>query len=198
MRPPCRRTSVRSAGRPRKPIAAGSLRQLGEAHWEFRIARELKSPNKTLWAHWRLKQAERQAWEETLLMAVSRYGGMETVAGVQFLKSLSVFVDPARKERRRIVLTRIVPSVRNFVKDEDNLAFSGKHLFDAMKRVGMISDDTRELLDAPRPTQVVSADGAYLTVIELQRLAYVAPSPSTSTKRRATAAGAGDLYAQSE
>lgn len=197
MRKPCRRTSVRSVGKRRAAIAVGTLSQVGEAHWEFRIPRELKSPNKTLWAHWRLKQAERQAWEETLLLAVASYGGMDTVAGAQFLRSLSVFVDPRRRERRRVVITRFVPHTRNYVKDDDNLAFCGKPLFDAMKRVGMLSDDKRELLDAPRPVQAVSADGAYLTVIELQRLAYVA-LPTSATKTRRAAAGAGELYARSE
>lgn len=183
------RTSIRKAGKPRRPIPAGTLRQIGEAHWEIRVPRELKSPNKTLWAHWRLKQAERAAWEEALLLAVAIYGGMSTVAGAQFLKSLSVFVG-AQQERRRVVLTRLVPHTRNFVRDEDNLRFCGKPLFDAMKRVGMLTDDRRELLDAPAPTQVVSPEG-YVTVIEIQRLAFVAPVPPKS--RRAPAAAGGLL-----
>lgn len=167
----CRhRTPVSRSRRPRVSSEPGFLRQLGEARWEFRIPRELKSPNKTLWAHWRLKQAERQAWEQELLLAIAVYGGITVAAGAQRLRSLSVFVAPGVKERRRVVVTRLVPSSRNFIKDDDNLSYSLKHLCDAMKRVGLLYDDRREYLDAPRPTQAVSPDRVYTTVIEIQRL----------------------------
>jgi hypothetical protein len=85
-----------------------------------------------------------------------------------------------------------VPHTRNFLKDDDNLAFCGKSLLDAMKRVGMLTDDKREYLDLPRPTQAVSADGTYTTVIEIQRLAFVT-APTTAKPRRVKAATTGGL-----
>jgi hypothetical protein len=117
---------------------------------------------------------------------------MDTVAGAQFLRSLSVFVDRGRPERRRVVLTRLVPHARNFLKDDDNLAFCGKSLLDAMKRVGMLSDDKREWLELTRPTQAVSPAGTYTTVIEIQRLAYVT-APAKRRERRVEAAMGGLL-----
>jgi hypothetical protein len=188
------RTTIRTAGRPRrtKPIPDGFLRQLGDRHWELRIHRELKSPNKTLWAHWRMKQAERQAWELVLLTAIARYGGMETAAGAHLLRrSLSLFVAAGVKERRRVVLTRLVPSTRNFIRDDDNLAFVGKPLFDAMKRIGLLYEDKREYLDAARPTQAVSPEKIYTTVIEIQTV------PMTVTPA-APSAAAGELYGHAE
>jgi hypothetical protein len=187
-----RRTSVRTTAKPRQPLPATSVRQIGEAHWELRIGCELKSPNRSIWGgRWALR-AVREGWERALLIAIARHGGMDTVAGAQFLRSLSVFVDRQRPERRRVVLTRLVPSARNFVKDEDNRAYLGKSLFDAMKRVGMLTDDKRELLDAPIPTQAVSPDGTYTTVIEIQRLAFVT-APAKRTARRGEAAPGGLL-----
>lgn len=172
-----RRTTVRTAPRRGKPIPEGFVRQLGDAHWELRILRELKSPNKTYWAHWRLKQADRQAWEVAIELAIAKFGGMEVAAGAQILRraGLSLFVgrDAKRqlvKERRRVTVHRLVPSLRNFIKDDDNLAFAIKPLCDALKRVGLIYEDKREYLDAPRPSQAVSPDGIYTTVIEIQRL----------------------------
>jgi len=190
MRKPCRRTSVRTTGKPRPPLPATSVRQLGEAHWEIRIACELKSPNRSIWGgRWALR-AVREGWERALLIAIARHGGMDTAAGAQFLRSLSVFVDARRPERRRVVLTRLVPHARNFLKDDDNLAFCGKSLLDAMKRVGMLSDDKREWLELPRPMQAVSPLGIYTTVIEIQRLAYVT-APAKRTARREQVAPGG-------
>ncbi|HXG70572.1 MAG TPA: hypothetical protein VNJ04_08170 [Gemmatimonadaceae bacterium] len=186
-----RRLSMRTAPRPGRAIPDGFVRQLGDAHWELRIERELKSPNKTLWAHWRLKQAERQAWEAAVLLAIARYGGMAVVAGAQLVRlaGVSLFVAAGARERRRVVLTRLVPSVRNFIRDDDNLSFSGKPVFDALKRIGLLYEDKREFLDAPRPSQVVSPDGRYLTVIEIQRLGMV---PATRTRKPITSPAAAE------
>jgi hypothetical protein len=182
-----RRMSQRMTGRPR-PIADGTVEQTGDGQWRLRIGRELKSPNKTLWAHWRIKQRERQDWERALELAAAEWAGVTTIAGLQLLKrSLQLFLGAGQKERRRVVVTRLVPSTRNFIKDDDNLAYAGKHLFDAMKRVGLIFEDKREWLDAPRPTQAVSPDGTYTTVIEITRL-------GTTALKTGSAIAAGGLY----
>lgn len=157
-------------GTPRRSIAPGTVRQLGEAHWEIRIDRELKSPNKTLWAHWRLKMREREDWEQALTFASVTYAGMTTAAGLGLVKrSLSLFIAEGAKERRTVAVVREVPSTRHFIRDDDNLAFSVKPLFDAMKRVGMITDDKREFLRAAPTVQRVASDGAMHTAIELKR-----------------------------
>lgn len=186
---------MRTTAKPRQPLPETTVRQLGDAHWEIRIDTELKSPNRSIWGgRWALA-AVREGWEHALLIAVARYGGMDTVAGAQFLRSLSVFVDPRRWERRRVTLTRLVPHKRNLMRDDDNVRYVGKSLLDAMKRVGMISDDRRELTELPVPTQAVSPEGKYTTVIEIQRLGFV-EMPTKAKKRRAPAAGG--LYADSQ
>lgn len=186
------RTTSRTAGRPRrtKPVPASIVRQLGEAHWEIRIECELKSPNASIWrGRWALT-AVREAWTTNLLVAIARYGGMETAAAAKtYLRSLSIFVDPERKERRRVVLTRLVPHSRNLLRDDDNLRYVGKSLMDAMKHAGLLSDDKREYLDHPGPTQAVSTDGTYTTVIEIQRLEFVAPVQRKTRRAKAAAGG---------
>jgi len=175
-----RRTSVRSLPRAKKPPAEGYVRQLGDGHWEIRIKRELPSANKTLWAHWRVKQRERAEWERALNAAAAAYAGVTTTAGLAWLKKqLSLFVPPGEKVRRRVVVTRLVPSKRRFCRDDINLDFAHKHLVDAMKQIGMITEDSRKWLDCPRPTEAVSPDGEAWTIVELQTIfeSTKAPAP---------------------
>lgn len=164
-----RRTSVRTLPRAKTPPAEGSVRQVGDGHWEIRIQRELRSPNRNGFA-W-MRRREREEWRRALLAAVAAYALVTTNAGLQVVKrSVSLFVEPGVKERRRVVITRLAPSTRRFLLDDDNLAYAAKQLVDELKVAGMLYEDRRAYCERPLPTQAVSGDGAFWTLIEIQRL----------------------------
>jgi hypothetical protein len=124
------------------------------------IPRELKSPNKWQGRHWRYKHRETQQWEwEIAAVALTTNGGY-----LQFQRDGGML---RPYEVRRVTVTRIVPSKRNFIKDDDNLRFSTKPLNDALKRLGLIYDDSRKWLQQPIPEQIVSPEGEWRTVIEI-------------------------------
>ena len=123
----------------------------------LRIPRELRSPNAWLWRHWRVKQREREDWEMELMLACVKRDRAHS-----FSPRLVPF-------RRRVTVTRIVPSRRNFIKDDDNLRFAVKPLNDALKRKGLIYEDSREYLDQPMPTQEVGP--GYETIIVIEAIA---------------------------
>ena len=120
------------------------------------IPRELRSPNAWMWKHWRIKQRERESWERDIFVQACVWVGTDRVLGMS-----------APKGRARVTVTRLVPSKRNFIRDDDNLRFAVKPVNDALKRLGLIKDDNRTWLEQPMPTQRVSIDGAYATVIEI-------------------------------
>jgi hypothetical protein len=134
----------------------------------LRIPRELRSPNAWLWGHWRIKQRERQTWEQEIALALLPKRGQPSV--VTMLQAMNAI--PATKrvcdEKRRVSVTRIVPSRRNFIKDEDNLRFSVKPVNDALKRLGLIKDDNAKWLEQPMPTQEVGT--GYETVITIDSI----------------------------
>jgi hypothetical protein len=193
-----KRISIRTVGKPRREIAPGTVRQLGDGDWEIRIERELLSANKTIWGHWRIKQRERDDWEEALVHAAADYAGVTTRAGLELVKrSLSLFVPERPRDakgklappaqRSRVELLRLVPTKRRLILDDVNLRFAGKHLVDGMKNIGMIAADSRKWLEEPEPTQDLSADGKFWTVIRLTRL----PLTATAAQRDGTAVAGG-------
>lgn len=171
--------------------APGTVRQLGDAHWEVVVEREMKTPNRTGFT-WQ-RRREKEAWIVALEAAAQRYAGVESTAGLALIKQrLSLFVPVGRKERRRVAIVREVPHVRRFIRDDDNLAFAGKQLRDAMKIVGLIYEDSRLWIDAdPLPVQRVSSDGKFRVVIELQRVPPL--PPSARPRKRPAPAVAGGL-----
>lgn len=182
-----RRTSVRTLPKSRKPAAEGSLRQVGDGHWEIRIKRELRSPNRNGFA-W-IRRREREEWNRALIAAVAGFAGVTTNAGVQMVKrSISLFVVPGVKERRRVTITRLAPSKRRFLLDDDNLAYAAKQLVDELKVAGMLYEDRRDYCERPLPTQEVSPDGEFWVVIAIQRLG-VGPAATTNTPPPAVAGG---------
>lgn len=163
-----RRTSIRTLPRAKTPPAEGHVRQLGDGHWEIRIKRELRSPNRSGFA-W-MRRREREEWRRAITNAVAIYAGVTTAAGVQMVKrTLSLFVPAGVKERRRVVITRLAPSTRRFIRDDDNLNYASKQLLDELKVAGIIYEDRREYLERPMPTQAVSEDKEFWTVLEIQR-----------------------------
>ena len=77
-------------------------------------------------------------------------------------------VEDRREERRRVTIVRCLPGRRNFCKDADNLMYTAKPLKDALKRLGLIYDDSMTWLDS-HVRDAVSPDGADYTVIRIER-----------------------------
>lgn len=118
----------------------------------FTIGRELRSPNR--WKRHLAEWAESKTWQRLLL------------ASVRNLPLHVLF--PWPEGRRRVTVTRWVPTRRNFLLDRDNQHFVVKPLNDALKRLGWIKDDREIWLEQPIPTQEVSGDGRYWTIVEIE------------------------------
>jgi hypothetical protein len=118
----------------------------------LRIPRQLHSPNFWNGMHWRAKHRLTKGWENDLWIVsmLPESGGKPATT------------------RQRLQVTREVPSTRHFIRDTDNLYGACKPLSDALKRLGLIVDDSVAWLELAKPEQCVSADGGFWTVIELQ------------------------------
>jgi len=130
------------------------------------IGRQLKSPNVWNGRHWRYKHRESQAWEKDLFYAIALQTRVKGVLGALFV--LGAFPWQSCEGKRSVKVTRLVPSSRNFIRDDDNLRFAVKPLFDALKRLKLIKDDSRTWLQHETPTQEVSTDGKYYTRIQIE------------------------------
>lgn len=125
------------------------------------IPRRLESPNQSRGAHWRVRHRITQEWERAIWdIEVSR---------PDLIADLAIALRRGPKDwmRMRVEIERHVPSKRNFIRDDDNLAFAKKPLLDALKRRGWIKDDSRKWCESPLPTQHVSVDGQDRTVIQI-------------------------------
>lgn len=143
--------------------------------WTVEIPRELKSPNQWQGRHWRYKQAETKAWEMDVAVLMLVPEARKNLWAV--LEALNTGPKEGRRvceERRSVTVTRLVPSSRNFIRDDDNLRFSVKPLNDALKRLGLIKDDNRKWLEQPMPTQQVSPTKTWSTVITIASVGIVA------------------------
>jgi Holliday junction resolvase RusA-like endonuclease len=120
----------------------------------LRIQRELVSPNQWNGRHWRVKHRISQEWEQEL--------------GWMALQWLREQREIAATSRMRLTVTREVPSGRNYIRDDDNLRFCVKPLLDAVKRLGLIKNDSRKWLELPVPEQRVSLDGQHWTQIKIE------------------------------
>lgn len=153
----------------------------------LRIPRELKSPNQSLWQHWRAKSREKQAWLAAVVNAIVFSFGYQRAQAMLTSKSGLLGArgglvcacprTPKGKLRgpcacpadmkRVVTFRRLVPGRRNFIRDDDNLAFATKHVVDCLRDVGLIRDDSREWCARPLPVQDVSDDGHFWTEIRI-------------------------------
>lgn len=131
------------------------------AAWLFVIAEKLQSPNKTQ-ASWMLQQSARKKWQRLLEPAIAKAEG---AASFSWLKQLDRA--PRTSVKMALQIVRLVRSTREFIKDDDNLAFSRKQSTDAMKHLGLVKDDRREWLEALPIYQDVAPHGRALTVFML-------------------------------
>ena len=150
----------------------GPRLELAGNSWIFRLPRELRPLNDTLWGHWRTGQRERQAWELELEGAIAAFLCVRAIEG--FAPGESHAMRQLRRakelrERRQVRVVRFVPHTRNLLRDDESVASCAKHLIDAMKRVGLIVDDSRDWMTRVPPEQHVAGDGAFTTVVQLDR-----------------------------
>lgn len=137
----------------------------------FRLQRELLSPNRILGMHWREKYRERKRWQAALSNAVVESLGLFVARRLLSESSGLGGAEGGRcAVRQRITLERLAPSRRRFIRDDDNLRFAIKPLLDALKHLGLIYDDGRAWVELMEPTQGVSADGTFWTLLTLERV----------------------------
>ncbi len=152
------RTPRRRAN-PRRMVALCSRKG---AMVEFRVARKLDSPN--IWrGHWMIGHKLMQWWLTAFTTALATNAGCTSMARFQLEGQLPPVTFPMK-----VSVTRLVPSVRNFIKDDDDLRYTTKPINDALKHAGLIKDDSREWLTQEMPTQEVSPDGLYWTIVRIE------------------------------
>lgn len=135
---------------------------------ELRIPRRLESPNTWNGRHWRVKHQISQEWEKEIWVLVAKKTGARTIGDVLACMNGLPALTRTPTGRQRVEVERHVPSMRNFIRDDDNLRFAVKPLLDALKRQGYIKNDSRKWLDHPTPTQHVSADGKDYTIVRIE------------------------------
>lgn len=140
--------------------------------WHLRIGLPLMSGNHLAGAHWSTRDKDRVAWDVAIQNALILAADVRTYPQYLALRA------KARRIRMRLVITREVPSRRNFIKDDDDLMWSGKRLRDALKANKLFVDDSRKWLSYGLPEQVISADGQYWTDI------VIVPAPGRLTPTR--------------
>ncbi len=160
----------------------------GAGAWVLAMPKQLESPNKYRF-HWTALNGARAKWEQLIWATVAIARGC---ASVGFMKDLGRA--PKCSERMAVQIIRLVPSVRNFLKDDDNRAYSAKPVHDSLKRVGLIKEDRREWLTAATVIQDVSPFPKVPVTIIILRPAVAdlftspgapacSPIPSSSTFR---------------
>lgn len=129
---------------------------------EFHVARKLDSPN-TWRGHWALGHNLMRWWQKAFLNALAVGSGFHSMAAFAAEGHL-----PRVNFRQKVTVTRLVPSRRNFIRDDDDLRYTTKPVNDALKNIGLLVDDRREWLEQPMPTQDVSPDGLYWTIVRVE------------------------------
>jgi hypothetical protein len=160
-------TKIRRSVRGANAVVSGERFAGG---WHLRIGLPLLSGNHQAGAHWATRDRDRVAWDVALQNALIVAANVRTWPEYQRLRV------KAPKVRMGLVLTREVPSRRNFIRDDDDLMWSAKRLRDAMKANRLFFDDSRKWLDYGLPLQEVSADGQYWTDIVIAPLPDAVPS----------------------
>ena len=118
--------------------------------WIGVFAAELASPNWFM-NDWRRRKQLKGKWLTQFRRMVCRVEGVASHEGLELLGRA-----PRCYDRMYVQTVRLVPSVRNFIRDDDNSAFVTKQMSDALKEVGLIKEDRREWYTASPLLQDVS------------------------------------------
>lgn len=158
------------------PAARRGEGALNEPVLELVMPRRLASPNLNLWKHWSHKLRETNHWLAALHLAciqVPRWQEWLVIDRIEMRKDDRGLFQPVeirRQERRRATVIRQVKFAGHFIRDDDNLRFAVKPLNDALKRIGLLYDDSRDWLEQPMPLQEVSRDRLARTIVRIERL----------------------------
>jgi hypothetical protein len=139
--------------------------------WTITLPRLLRSPNATLWRHWRIKHREAKVWRALLLQALLT----ERIVGAAIVRTVLAGHRAPAAGPRRVRIERWCARRQQFIRDRDNLAFCGKHLVDALVGIGLLVDDDPAWAERPIPTQHVSADGRAYTVVVVEPIHPLVP-----------------------
>lgn len=137
--------------------------------WLFRLPRKLQTPNRLIWrSRWALA-SERAAWEREFKVAIGSFAAVLQASDGSPAAERAYRQLRHVRELRGVRIWRLVPTVRHFFRDTDNLDFAAKSLVDAMVRVGLLHADDRSWLERERTQEAVSGDGKPWTLIQLSR-----------------------------
>lgn len=159
---------------------------------QIRIPMKLEGTNAGMWgSHWSRKSAVSSEWETRLKFVMADFCGRDTVAAFHpdYVRAFGLEpvvcetgalaatlgtrhrCDPTdatcRRTQRVIQIRRLCPSRRNFTRDDDHTPMAQKPLLDAIKRLRLIRDDSRNWVELRPLTQEVSPDGRWWTEIEI-------------------------------
>ena len=143
---------------------------------ELVMPRRLATPNLTLWKHWSEKRKHTEVWRAELQAAVMQVPRWQEWILVSFEMrrdpKTAVYqpIEIRKAERRRVTVIRQVRFRHHFIRDDDNLRFATKPLNDALTRIGLLYDDSREWLEQAMPLQEVSPDKKPRTIVRLERI----------------------------
>lgn len=142
---------------------------------ELVMPRRLASPNLNLWKHWSAKLKETNAWLSAVHVACIQVPRWQQwlLTYIEMQKDERGFFRPVeirRQERRRVTVVRQVKYRGHFIRDDDNLRFATKPLNDALTRIGLLYDDSRDWLEQAMPMQEVSRDRQVRTVVRIERV----------------------------
>lgn len=135
----------------------------------LRLPHRLESPNAWLWAHWRVKARAKAAWAARLELAVDRADRSRLPrprSAFPTIASRVGWVVSTTAQRPAVIVTRQVPSRRNFITDRENRYFSAKALVDCLVDAGFLVNDRERDIDLA-VEQAVSGDGLDWTVITI-------------------------------
>jgi hypothetical protein len=159
----------------RRPQSIHDLRvqEIAEQDGELlrlRIQRQLRGVNQWSGAHYASKtgrHAESKMWQASIANAVTLSLGVRVSLVLLSPASGLPTAVGACTTRRRVSVQRLTPSARRFLRDDDNLVGAEKPLYDALKRLGLLKDDSTKWVDRVRLPQAVSPDGTFWTIIEI-------------------------------
>ena len=142
---------------------------------ELVLPMRLDTPNKRRGGHWSTRHKETKAWEHIVRaianVNIQRWSLIEDTAIRRDNCGKHRIVEQRRRERRRVTVVRQVSGVDGLIRDHENLHFAMKPVNDALKRIGLIYDDSMEWMDQPIPEQRVVPKAPEMTVIRIERIA---------------------------
>lgn len=133
----------------------------------FVIPHKLEGTNAGMWGgHWRKKHHATEQWETLMKIVMGDYAGRDSVTefAPHYVRALSL---PPVVGKRLIQVTRHCPSRRNFTRDDDNDAMAQKPIVDAIKRLGLIRQDSKNWTRILPLLQDVSPDGRWWTSAQI-------------------------------